>query len=333
MMRSILRGGFWVRPAPVPIERNVPLIYRRRVKIKSFFSTGEVKMKQEYINLYDEYTHSSDMSRREFLDRLARLAGGSALALALLPALENNIAAAQLVSEGDQRIEAGYITYTGDSGEMRGYMSTPASPADGLPSVVVIHENRGINPHIEDVARRVSLAGFIALAPDALSPLGGTPADSDRAREMIGTLDRDTTEKDFIAAVKYLKSNDRSNGNVGCVGFCWGGRMANQLAVRSEDMKAAVAFYGSQPKTEDVSKIKGSVMLHYAGLDERINSGIPAYEQALKNNNIDYKLFIYDGVNHAFHNDTNEARYDEKAAKLAWERTIGFFNEKLKTTK
>ncbi len=205
MMRSILRGGFWVRPAPVPIERNVPLIYRRRVAIKSFFSTGEVKMKQEYINLYDEYTHSSDMSRREFLDRLARLAGGSALALALLPALENNIAAAQLVSEGDQRIEAGYITYTGDSGEMRGYMSTPASPADGLPSVVVIHENRGINPHIEDVARRVSLAGFIALAPDALSPLGGTPADSDRAREMIGTLDRETTEKDFIAAVKYLK--------------------------------------------------------------------------------------------------------------------------------
>ncbi len=286
-------------------------------------------MKQKYINLHDEYTHSSEMSRRDFLDGLAKLAGGSALALALLPNLENNYAKAQTISNNDERIKTKYIKYKGESGDVRAFLAMPKQFKDKLSGVVVIHENKGLHPHIEDVARRAALAGFIALAPDALSPLGGTPSDIDVARQSMRKLDREKTTKDFVAAIDYLKSHKESNGNIGCVGFCWGGRMANQLAVRSSDMKAAVAFYGSQPKAENVSKIKGSVMLHYAGLDQRINRGIPAYEEALKNAKVDYKLFVYDGVNHAFHNDTNKARYNEEAAKLAWVRTIDFFNQKL----
>lgn len=286
-------------------------------------------MEQKYINLYDEYTHSKNMSRREFLDRLIKITGSSAVALALLPGLENNYVHAQTVSKDDKNLKTKYIEYKGESGKMRGYLAMPKKIKGKIPAVVVIHENRGLNSHIEDVARRAALAGFIALAPDALSPLGGTPDDMDKAREMIGKLDREKTVKDFVKAVEYLKSYKKSNGNVGCVGFCWGGSMANQLAVKSEDMKAAVAFYGSQPETKDVSKIKGAVMLHYAGLDERINKGIDEYEKALKDNDVDYQLFIYKDVNHAFHNDTNEARYDEETAKLAWRRTLDFFKEKL----
>ena len=288
-----------------------------------------MKMKQDFIDLYDEYTHSDEMTRREFLDRLTRLAGGSALALGLLPSLENNAAVAQTVSGKDERIETKYIEYKGASGEVRGYLAIPKNVKGKVPAVVVIHENKGLQPHIEDVARRVALAGFIALASDALSPVGGTTFDLDHARQSMRKLDREKTVQDFAAAVSFLKSHDGSNENVGCVGFCWGGRMANQLAVDSEDMKAAVAFYGSQPKAEDVPKIKGEVMLHYAGLDKRINKGISAYEEALKKANVGYKLYIYEGVNHAFHNDTNEARYHAEAAKLAWARTISFFKKKL----
>ena len=286
-------------------------------------------MKQEYINLYDEYTHSKDMSRREFLDRLIKIACGTAAAMALLPVLENNQAKAQTISGDDKRIKTKYIKYDGVSGKVRAYLAMPKDIKGTIPAVVVIHENKGLQPHIEDVARRAALAGFIALAPDALSPMGGTPDDLDKAREMIGKLDYEKTVGDFEAAVNYLEKYKKSNGNIGCVGFCWGGAMANQLAVNAENMKAAVAFYGSQPEAKDVGKIKGAVMLHYAGLDERINKGIPAYEKALKENDVDYKLFIYEGVNHAFHNDTNEARYDAKAAKLAWERTLDFWKEKL----
>lgn len=286
-------------------------------------------MEQKYINLYDEYTHSKDMTRRDFVERLAKLAGGSALALALLPTLENNQLKAQTISKDDKRIATKYIKYKGESGEIRGYLAMPKKIKGKIPAVVVIHENKGLQPHIEDVARRAALAGFIALAPDGLSPLGGTPKTEDQARELIGKLDREKTVQDFVAAVEYLKNYKKSNGNVGCVGFCWGGSMANQLAVNSPDMKAAVAFYGSQPETKDVGKIKGAVMLHYAGLDERINKGIPEYEKALKENDVDYKLYIYDNVNHAFHNDTNEARYNAEAAKLAWERTVSFWKEKL----
>jgi carboxymethylenebutenolidase len=287
-------------------------------------------MEQKYIKLYDEYTHSNDISRRDFVDRLIKLTGSAALAMTLLPSLENNNAIAQTVSKDDKAIVTKYIEYQGESGKMRGYLATPKKVKKDTAAVVVIHENRGLNAHIEDVARRVSLAGFIALAPDALSPLGNTPDDMDKARELIGKLDRDKTLKDFIAAVEYLKTYNKSTRNVGCVGFCWGGSMANQLAVNSADMKAAVAYYGGQPKAEDVAKVKGAVLLHYAGLDERINAGIPAYEEALNQAKVKYELYKYEGVNHAFNNDTNEARYDPNAAKLAWERTIKFFNDNLK---
>ena len=211
-------------------------------------------MEQKYINLYDEYTHSDDMNRRDFIDRLAKLAGGSALALALLPSLENNQAKAQTVAKDDKNLDAKYIEYQGASGKMRGYLAMPKKIKGKIPAVVVIHENRGLNAHIEDVARRAALAGFIALAPDALSPVGGTPDDMDKARDLIGKLDYPKTVKDFVAAVSFLKTYKSSNGNVGCVGFCWGGSMANQLAVNSPDLKAAVAFYGGQPKAEEAGE-------------------------------------------------------------------------------
>jgi carboxymethylenebutenolidase len=195
---------------------------------------------------------------------------------------------------------------------------------------VVIHENRGLNPHIEDVARRAAVDGFLAIAPDGLSPLGGTPSDMDRARAMIQELDRDATIQNFVAAVAYAKAHPRSTGKVGCVGFCWGGGMANQLAVHAPDLTAAVAFYGRQAAAEDVPKIKASLLLHYAGLDQGINAGIPAYETALKQAKVDYTLYMYENTQHAFHNDTSSARYDEAAAKLAWQRTIAFFKEKLR---
>ena len=286
-------------------------------------------MDQKYIDLYDEYTHG-DMTRRSFLERLAGIAGGTAIAAALLPVLENNYASAQTVNGDDERLKTSRIEYDGESGKVKAYMARPAKQDGKIPGVIVIHENRGLNAHIEDVARRAALAGFIAVAPDALSPLGGTPDDQDKARGMFSDLDGEKTVGDFVAAIPYLKAAEGSNGNVGCVGFCWGGRMANLLAVNSADMKAAVAFYGSQPNSEDVPKIKGAVMLHYAGLDERINAGIADYEKALKAARVEYELFNYEGVNHAFHNDTSESRYDESAAKLAWTRTIEFFNKHLK---
>ncbi len=292
-----------------------------------------MKMEQKYIELYDEYTHSNVMSRRDFIDRLAKLAGGSALALALLPSLENNQTKAQTVPKDDKNLNTKYIEYQGASGKIRGYLAMPKKIKGKIPAVVIIHENKGLQPHIEDVARRAALAGFIALAPDALSGNGGTPADADKARELIGKLDYPKTIKDFVAAVSYLKDYKNSNGNVGCVGFCWGGSMANQLAVNSPDLKAAVAFYSGQPKAEEVSKIKAAVQLHYAGLDERIDAGIPDYEAALKKNNVKYELYMYEGVNHAFHNDTNEARYNAAAAKLAWGRTIKFLTENLSDKK
>ena len=195
----------------------------------------------------------------------------------------------------------------------------------------MIHENRGLNPHIEDVTRRVALEGFLAIAPDALSPLGGTPEDPDEARNMIGQLDSQATIKNYVAAVEYLKTHPLSTGKVGCMGFCWGGGMTNQVAVNSADLVAAVPFYGSQPAAEDVPKITASLLLHYGSLDERINAGIEAYEAALKKASIEYTIYMYEGAAHAFFNDTNESRYHKEAAQLAWQRTIAFFNEKLKT--
>ena len=285
-------------------------------------------MNQRIIELYDEFTHTA-LPRREFLTRLAQLTGSAAAAAALLPLLENDYAHARAIPKDDSRIQEDYIEYPGPQGAVRAYLATPMSTRR-FPVVMVIHENRGLNPHIEDVARRAAAAGYLGLAPDALSPLGGTPADTDDARTRMQALDPELTVANFLAGVSFGRTHASSTGRVGCVGFCWGGGMANQLAVNSDELRAAVAFYGRQPAAEDVPKIKASVQLHYAGLDSRINRGIAAYERALRDAGTDYELYMYDGVNHAFHNDTSPTRYDEAASKLAWERTIAFFDAKLK---
>jgi carboxymethylenebutenolidase len=285
-------------------------------------------MRQEIIDLYDDYTHER-IGRRVFMDRLAVLAGGTAAASAVLPMLKNNYAKAAIVAPDDERITAEEVTFPGAGGDVTGYLVRPADASGPLPGVVVIHENRGLNPHIEDVARRVALEGFVAFAPDFLSPLGGTPEDEDQAREMIGQLDRPQTVQNAVAAVAFLKDLDATTDKVGVVGFCWGGAMTNQVAVNSADVAAAVPYYGSQPATEDVAKIQAPLLLQYAGVDERINAGIPAYEEALQAADVDYTIYTYEGANHAFNNDTNEARYDKAAADLAWSRTIEFFKEHL----
>lgn len=285
-------------------------------------------MDQKFIELHDDF-YDGIVDRREFFLQLAVMAGGTAAALSLLSLLENNYALAQMISETDDRIRSEVVKYTGASGELKAYSAMPRGDKK-IPAVVVIHEVWGLNPHIEDVARRLAIEGFMAMAPDALTSQGGTPQDPDKAFAMVRALDRQTTIKDYIAAVQYLKNHPRSNGNVGVIGFCWGGSMANQMAVHSLDLKAAVPFYGGQPEADEVPKIKASLLLHYAGNDERINQGIPAFVDALKKAGTDYTLYMYEGVNHAFHNDTNTARYNKEAAQLAWKRTIAFLSEKLK---
>jgi len=285
-------------------------------------------MDQRIIDLYDEYTHEL-LDRREFLKKLSILVGGAAAANALLPLLENNYARAEVVPKDDPRLQTDNITYPGATGDVRAHFAKPKRN-EKLPGVVVIHENRGLNAHIEDVTRRVALDGFLAIGPDALSPLGGTPKDPDKARELIRKLDSQSTVQNYVAAVRYLKTHPASTGKVGVIGFCWGGGMANQVAVNSPDLSAAVPYYGRQPAAEDVPKIKASLLLHYAGDDKRINKGIPAYEAALKKASVDYKIYMYEGAKHAFNNDTRAARYNKEAAQLAWQRTISFLKEKLK---
>ena len=285
-------------------------------------------MRQEIIRLYDDYTHER-LDRRVFMDRLATLAGGTAAAGALLSGLRNNYAKAAIVPADDARLVTEQATFAGAEGEIQGYLARPADASGELPGIVVLHENRGLTPYIEDVARRAALAGFVALAPDFLSPLGGTPDDEDQAREMQRTLDPQQMIQNALAAVEFLKDHEATTGQVGVVGFCAGGSLAGQVAVHSAEVGAVVVFYGGQPASEDVSKIQAPLLLHYAGLDERINAGIPAFEQALKDAGADYTMHMYDGVNHAFHNDTGEARYNQEAAELAWSRTIEFFKQQL----
>jgi len=286
-------------------------------------------MDRRVIDLYDRFTHST-MGRREFLQRLARLTGGVAAASATLDLLENDYAHAATVAADDQRLRTARVEFPGGDGPVQGYLAQPAPPElVRRPAVVVIHENRGLNPHIEDVARRLAVAGFLALAPDGLSRLGGTPDDPDKARELIYTLPREAALADFRAAVDWLAQHESSTGKVGCVGFCWGGAMSGQLAVHSPRLAAAVVYYGSQPAAEDVPKIRAPLLLHYAGLDERINAGIEPFVAAMKASGTDYELYIYEGANHAFNNDTNAARYDEAAAKLAWSRTVEFLRKNL----
>ena len=285
-------------------------------------------MDQRIIELYDEYTHAP-LDRRVFLARLARLTGSAAAALAAVPFLECNYAHAATVPADDPRLDTRRTTYPGATGEIKAYMARPKG-ASKLPAVVVIHENRGLNPHIEDVTRRVGLEGFLALGPDLLSPMGGTPANEDTARDMIYKLDRKQMVQNLIFAVSFLKKHANGNGKVGVIGFCWGGGPVGELAVNAPDLDAAVVYYGEQPKAAEVVKIKAPLLLHYAGLDGRINAGIPAFVDALNENNKKYTMYMYEGANHAFNNDTSAARYHKQAAEQAWSRTIAFLNDNLK---
>ena len=283
---------------------------------------------QAMINAYDEYTHLT-LDRRGFMEKLTKLAGSGAAAAAIAPMLAANPAQAQIVAVDDARLKSEDVTWAGSTGEMKGYLVRPANAPGPLPTVIVIHENRGLNPHTRDVARRMALEGFIALAPDYLSPVGGTPADEDKARELFGTLDPAQTAANGVATVAYLKGIEGGNGKVGAVGFCWGGGTVNNLAVAAPDLAAGVAYYGSQAKAEGVPKIQASLLLHYAGQDERINAGIEAYKAALEAGGKDFTIYVYDGAQHAFNNDTSAARYNKEAADLAWGRTVAFFKEKL----
>jgi len=285
-------------------------------------------MDQRIINLYDEYTHKP-LSRETFLKKLAVLTGSTALALTVLPLLEANYAKAAMVKEDDEDLDTETISYEVNGITMFAYTAKPKKRMN-MGAVMVIHENRGLNDHIKDVTRRAAKAGYIAMAPDALSENGGTPPNEDDARKQISELDPKRNLANFVKSVEFLRLRKETNRKVGCVGFCWGGGLANQLAVNSPILNAAVAFYGMQPNAEDVPKIKAAVQLHYAGLDERIDAGIPAYEAALKKAGVQYELYMYPGVNHAFHNDTSEARYNADAALHAWKRTLDFFAANLK---
>jgi carboxymethylenebutenolidase len=286
---------------------------------------------QDLLNLYDEYAHGR-LDRRGFLDRASSYAVGGLTAASLLQMLSPNYALAEQVKKDDPRIESTYAEYDSPqgAGKMRGLLVKPAKTDKKLPAVLVVHENRGLNPYIEDVARRVAVAGFLAFAPDALFPLGGYPGTDEEGRTMQAKRDPAQMTEDFIAAAKWLATHPASDGKVGVVGFCYGGGMANTLAVRLPNViRAAVPFYGRQPAAADVPKIKAALLIHNAELDTRVNEGWPAYEAALKEAKVRYTAHMYPAANHGFHNDTTP-RYDEAAAKLAWDRTIAFFNETLK---
>ena len=287
------------------------------------------KITQAMINAYDEYTHLT-LDRRGFMEKLTKLAGSGAAAAAIAPLLAANPAAAEIVPADDARLKGEDITWPGSGGNMMGYLVHPADQSGKLPTVIVIHENRGLNAHIRDVARRVALEGFVALAVDYLSPLGGTPPDEEKAREMFGQLDPAQTVANGVATVAFLKGHELGNGKVGAVGFCWGGGTVNNLAIAAPDLNAGVAYYGMQPKDPaEIAKIKAALLLHYAGEDERIDAGIDAYKAALEAAGKDFTIYIYEGAQHAFNNDTSAARYNKQAADLAWGRTIAFFKEKL----
>jgi carboxymethylenebutenolidase len=285
---------------------------------------------QEVLNLFDGYVHGR-MSRRDFLDNAGKYAVGGFTAAAMLESLRPNFAWAQQVPKDDPRLKTEFLTYPSPqgSGTMRGYFAKPANATGKLPGVIVIHENRGLNPYIEDVTRRVALLNYVAFAPDALTPLGGYPGDEEKAVKAFGTLDAAKRTEDLATGAQFLKARPDCTGKIGVVGFCFGGGIANMFATRFPDLGGAVPFYGAQPAAADVAKIKAPLLIHYAGLDERINAGWPAYEAALKENKVRYEAFIYPNVNHGFHNDTTP-RYDEAAAKLAWQRTVDFFNKNLR---
>lgn len=283
------------------------------------------KITQEMIKIYDDYTHLT-LDRRDFMQKLKKLTGSAAAAAAIAPMLGASKAKAAVVPEDDARLTTEAITWPGAEGvTMSGYLAMPADASAPLPAVMVVHENRGLNPHIKDVVRRVALEGFLALGPDFLAPQGGTPEDEEQARQMFEEIDQALVVENAVATLQFLKTHESSNGMVGAVGFCFGGGIVNQTAVHAgADLAAGVAYYGSQPDASEVPGIEAKLLLHYAGLDERINAGIPAFEEALKAADVDYQIYIYEDANHAFNNDTSEARYNKEAADLAWSRTVEF---------
>jgi carboxymethylenebutenolidase len=283
----------------------------------------------DVLKLFDQYVHG-DISRRDFLDRAASFAVAGLGAAALLESLSPDFAAGQRIAPEDARLATRYVDLSAakSSGPLRGYLAAPAEQSAPLPGIVVIHENRGLNPHIEDIARRLALEGFVALAPDSLTPLGGYPGDEDRARELFAQLDRDALVEDFVAGFEWLRGAEECNGRVGAVGFCFGGGMVNQLAIRLPDLGAGVAFYGGQAPLDRAADIRAPLMLHYAENDERINAGWPPYEAALRDAGVEHEAYFYEGTNHGFNNDTTP-RFDEQAAGLAWQRTVDFFKRHL----
>lgn len=287
------------------------------------------QIKQEVYDLYDEYVHNK-IDRRKFMERITVYAVGGITVSSLLSAMLPDYETTRTIKEEDTRLKSGYINYDSPKGgdSIKGLLSTPEGVSGKVGGVVVVHENRGLNPYIEDVGRRAAVAGFVSLAPDALTPLGGYPGNDDEGRTMQRKRDRNEMLEDFIAAYEYLKNHPDCNGKVGVVGFCFGGWISNMMAVRLPELAASVPFYGSQPSAEDTAKIKAPLMLQYAGLDKRVNAGWPAYEEALKANKIEHQAFVYPDVNHGFHNNTT-SRFDEASAKLAEDRTFQFFNEKL----
>ena len=287
------------------------------------------EISQEVFDLYDDYAHNR-IDRRQFMNKLSAYAIGGITVASLLSFIMPKYKETLQVQSDDPRLETKYITYKSPKGggEIRALLSKPADAKGKLPGIIVVHENRGLNPHIEDVGRRAALAGFVSLAPDALTPLGGYPGNDDDGRTLQSQRDRDEMLEDFIAAYDYLKADSNCTGKVGVVGFCFGGWISNMMAVKVSDLSACVPFYGGQPPLESVPEIHAPLLLHYAGLDTRVNEGWPAYEEALKKNNKEYTAYVYPDVNHGFHNDSTP-RYDKAAAELAWQRTIDFFKEKL----
>jgi carboxymethylenebutenolidase len=289
------------------------------------------EFEQELLNIFDQYVHG-DIDRRGFLDRAGKFAVGGVTAGMLLDMLSPQFAAAQQVPKDDKRLKTEYVEYpspAGYTGKTKGYLVRPAAATGKLPAIIVLHENRGLNPHIEDIARRIALDNFMAFAPDALAALGGYPGDEDKARALFGQLEPPKTREDMVAAAGWLKARPDSTGKLGAVGFCWGGAAVNALATRIPDLAAGVPFYGTAPPAEEVAKIKAPLLIQYAENDERVNAGWPAFEAALKANNVPHTMHKYPGTQHGFNNDTTP-RYDAAAAKLAWERTMAFFNKQLR---
>jgi len=284
---------------------------------------------QEMIDLYDDYTHIT-LDRRAYLARMTALVGSTAAATVVTALIEADKASAQIVPADDPRLRTERVTFAGEGGEMAGYLAVPANAMGRLPAVIVMHENRGLVPHIQDVTRRMALEGFLALGPDFLHQSGGTPTDEEKGREMIGQLDRARTVANAVASLRFLKAHARSNGKVGATGFCWGGGVTNALAVAAgADLVAAAPYYGAQPPAAAVPSIKARLLLHYAQNDDRINAGVPAYREALDKAGVKYEVHIYEGTQHAFNNDTSAARYNKAAADLAWSRTVALFKEAL----